>query len=67
MKRIAIQSTAATATRQNHENIEGKFFAIVALAWVVLTFAFNVAHHALAQAKAPTDTHVMGQQVATRR
>ena len=34
-------------------NIEGKFFGMIVLAWVVLAVVFNLAHSFIPQAKAP--------------
>jgi hypothetical protein len=44
-------ATRATSKAAKQTNIEGKFFAMIVLAWVVLAVLFNIAHSALPQAK----------------
>jgi hypothetical protein len=45
-------------------NIEGKFFAIIALAWVILAIVFNIARHVLPQAKTPMGGVTAAAQVS---
>jgi hypothetical protein len=48
------ETTMATRTNKaakKDTNYEGRFFGMIALAWVLLTFAFNVLHGHLPQAK----------------
>jgi hypothetical protein len=44
-------ATRATSKAAKATNIEGKFFGMIILAWVVLAVLFNIAHSALPRAR----------------
>jgi hypothetical protein len=63
------EAKMTTRTNKKQTNIEGKFFGMIVLAWVILAIVFNIAHSFLPQAKAPAaKTAVTGTvQVASLR
>jgi hypothetical protein len=55
-----------TKASKKQTNIEGKFFGMIVLAWVVLAIVFNIAHSVLPQAKAPAAKTAAASAPVTR-
>jgi hypothetical protein len=56
-------ATRTNKAAKKDTSYEGRFFGMIALAWVLLTFAFNVLHSCLPQAK---DAAAKAPQAAAR-